>query len=152
MRAPFCVLALFALATASAQPPRFTCSWLSRIPVTGVESEEVPSSDIYVLDAPAVSTASANELSSRDFVVLSPDRAELLTTGRYRTQTGKRPYLIRAVYWKARGPRYGVSYRGSQVTATLSPGWATGDCHKAALIVNLPFAPSEIYFGLWGGQ
>ena len=128
----------------------FSCSWLQPVPVTGVESEVIPSEDVYDVASFAETGVLVHDLRDHELILLTTAQATRLTNGRFSAQQGKRPFLIRAVYWQARGS-YSASHRGGELTTSLSPGRPVGICHKSALIVNLSFSPTDVRFALWGG-
>jgi hypothetical protein len=70
-----------------------------------VESEEIPSGDIYDVAIFAETEVLAHDLRDRGYTLLTTEQATRLTNGRFSAQQGKRPFLIRAVYWQARGSR-----------------------------------------------
>lgn len=149
MRSMFGVL-LFGLIIPTAYAGQFSCNWLRPVPVTGVETEEIPSGDIYDVAIFAEAEVLAHDLRDREYTLLTTEQATRLTNGRFSAQQGKRPFLIRAVYWQARGS-HSASHRGGEVTTSLSPGGPVGICHKSALIVSLSFSPTDVRFALRGG-
>lgn len=103
-------------------PAEFHCDWLRRQPaVTGVESEDIGQEDIYEISDSAEAAVEAGDLRDRVFVPLTSAQASGLTNGRFREQQGKRPYLMRAVYWRHENKR-SVSHIGDEVLISLTTG------------------------------
>ena len=149
MRPTLCIL-LLGLMIPTSHADQTSCSWLQPIPVTGVESQDIPSEAIFDVASFAETDVLAHDLRDREFTPLTTAQATRLTNGHFRPQQGKRPFLVRAVYWQARGP-HSASHRGGELTTSLSPGRPVGICHRSALIVNLSFSPTDVRFALWGG-
>jgi hypothetical protein len=64
---------------------------------------------------------------------------------RYEPAAGKQPYLVRVMYGHAGTGSYGVLRRGNDIRVFHGSLGRTNACTKSALVVNLEFAPREVY-------
>jgi hypothetical protein len=147
-----CTLSLLLVCAPALKAATYSCHWLQHIPVTGVESEDLADRFIYTLDGNEAARVTDTVLRDSNSQSITAEEAARVTHGRYVEVSGRKPFILRAVYWGATQLRPNVSYLGTEVTVALSAGAPQGSCHKTAILANLDFVPSEVYFALWGGQ
>jgi hypothetical protein len=76
---------------------------------------------------------------------LSLDDAAFFTGDHYTSSAGKSPYLIRAVYGHGGTGRYVLSQRDTSLLVQHGSLGHTTVRNNSALIVSLPFTPTEVY-------
>jgi hypothetical protein len=146
-----CALLCLLAVSAAADAKNFDCSWLTPIPVTGVESEDIEGRYVYAVSSDEVRKVIGTELHRSESILITLEEALRLTHGLYREDSGRKPFLLRSVYWRTQYSTAKISRIGSELTTTMSPGTPKGTCHKSAVVVSLDVAPTSVHFALWGG-
>jgi hypothetical protein len=109
----------------------------------------LPRLDVYEVGASKLDVASIRDLPPSGFRALKEPEAIEFTGAYYSCPSGKRPYLIRAVYAKGGFGRFRAERRGSSLAIIwgdpLALQIARSGNQSSAVVVNLDFTPDEIY-------
>jgi hypothetical protein len=110
----------------------------------------LPRSDLYEVGASKLGLSSIRDLPESGFRVLKESGASHLTGAYYQCPSGKRPYLVRAVYGKGGFGQFRAERRGSSLTIVWGDPLTlqiarSGEYQSSAVVVNLDFTPDEVY-------
>jgi hypothetical protein len=122
-------------------------AWLNPAPDSIADSKwiAIDTTDIYEVVASKEIVAEIRDLEHKHFTLLTEDEAKYYTGHYYRCPKGKHPYLVRAVYGQGGTGSYKVSRLGNSLLVSHGSLGHSAACHTSALVVNLEFAPNEIY-------
>ena len=126
------------------QPGR---EWLRPPPENKSAGDWIPlaATDVFEVVASKEIVAILRDLPDKPFAPLTDDQARYFTGTYYRKESGKKTFLIRAVYGQGGTGRYTVSHRGNDILVDHGSLGHQSAFHKSALIVNLDFEPHELY-------
>jgi bla regulator protein blaR1 len=110
----------------------------------------LPRPDVYEVGASKLDLSSIRELPPSGFRALKEPEAIHFTGAYYSCPSGKRPYLIRAVYARSGFGQFRAERRGSSLAIVWGAPLAlqiarSGEYQSSAVVVNLDFTPDEVY-------
>jgi hypothetical protein len=105
----------------------------------------VPKADIYEVVPTKFETALAWHLAKVPFAVLTCTDADFLAGGHYKCDPSKKPVLVRAVFANGGTGAFEARYDAGTLYILHGSLGDPGPTKNVALIINLPFAPIEVY-------
>jgi hypothetical protein len=107
----------------------------------------IPQAQVYEVVSSKLLTAVIRDLSKNAIIRLTPDTAQYYTGAYYKCESGRTPFLVRAVYAQGATGRYSVSVQAKSLIVSHSGlgGGGKPQYHKSALIVNLANKPNNVY-------
>jgi len=110
----------------------------------------LPRADIYEVGASRLDLSSIRSLPASGFRALKEPEAIYYTGDYYSCPSGKRPYLVRAVYGKSGFGKFHAERRGDSLAIVWGDLMAlqiarSGEYQGSAVVVNLDFTPDEVY-------
>ena len=122
------------------------CDWVRWVPegVAAGEWQEIAQSDIFEVVASREYVAVNRDLAMTAVAPLTVEAAKYFNP-RYETAPGKQAYLVRAVYGHGGTGGYSVLRHESDLRIVHDSLGHSDACNASALIINLDFAPREVY-------
>lgn len=147
MTTRFGILWLVAASTAFAADLNDGKAWLHPAPPTCRSSslKELPASDFFEVAASKEYVAEVRDLERRRFVPLTQETAHYFTGDYYRCPSGKRPFLVRAVFAHGGTGNYTLHRCGNALLVSHASLGTTTIYRRSALVVNLSFTPTDVY-------
>lgn len=147
MKPTLTVILLFTAFSCWAADDQAGREWLRSPPKDNISGEWIglPETDTYEVVASKEIVALIRDLADKDIAPLSEVTAKYFTGHYYRGERGMKPFLVRAVYGHGGTGGYTVSRRGNDLLIRHDSLGRSSAYHKSALVVNLDFAPRQVY-------
>lgn len=101
--------------------------------------------DCYEVVVSQMDVALFEGLHAKRIVAMTPESAARLAGTNYRCAKGKKPFLVRAVYFNAGTGGFQFYRLEDTLWVTHESLGERGQVHKSAMVVNLDFIPKEAY-------
>lgn len=106
----------------------------------------MPKTDLYEVVSSQMNGWQVRDLPASGFKELTESNAKHCTGHYYTCPSGKRPYLVRAVFGQGTFGNFRVERRGNSLAVIWETLLVTPrELQNSALVVNLDFTPDEIY-------
>ena len=147
MKTQYGLLLLAIASTALAADSSDGKAWLYPAPSTfsSASWKELPDSDIFEVVASKEYVAEVRDLVRSRFVPLTQEVARYFTGDYYRCPSGKRPFLVRAVFAHGGTGGYTLFRSGNTLLVSHASLGRTVVYNRSALVVNLAFTPTDVY-------
>jgi len=142
------LLLLAAIATSAlAVDMRDGKAWLHPAPSTCTFEnwKELPDSDYFEVPASKEYVAELRDLTHKRFVLLTQETAQYYIGEHYLRPSGKRPFLVRAVFANGGTGSFKLYRCGDALLVSHSSLGHAAVYYRSALVVNLAFTPKDVY-------
>ncbi|WP_411828041.1 hypothetical protein [Luteolibacter sp. AS25] len=107
--------------------------------------EKLPQEQQYEVVTSQAGIAIYLRLREEKFIELTEKSAKRFTGHYFTCPQGMKPYLVRALYGHGGTGSYDVTFQGTKIHVSHSSLGDTMESTKSAIIVNLPFQPTEVF-------
>lgn len=122
-------------------------AWLHPAPNTCTFEnwKELPDSDYFEVPASKEYVAERRDLTQKRFVSLTEESAQYYIGEHYQCPSGKRPFLVRAVFANGGTGAFKLYRCGDALLVSHSSLGHSTVYYRSALVVNLTFVPKDVY-------